>query len=764
MAAIRNRIYIGSLNDPDYYFENDSIMSANVVQNVALVGTELSIDSFTPVVMDDEANLRDVLHFRSSDGQEITDAIGETYCIDIGEGINVSPLILLEHGTPVWYYQDNTLVGKFYVKSVERVGRNQYQLNTVSAIGMLDEMEHGGGLFAGATFAEVLQHILAKGLHGDGDPVIDYTIDDELTDFPVSGWLPHDTKRNNLYQLIFANGVNIVKNMSNGNPHFTLLYYTSDTAAEVDAEQIYDQGNVAYDRPYTNVVVMEHTYTPVLTESPVTLFDNTEGVEADGTEIWFDNAPIIVSTLTPSGNLHIERDPVTLELLVSENSAVVSGNGVLTGIPYLHDVRKLNEGDSSASDEKTIRVENATLVNLINSDNLKMRLYAFYCPNNYIHKISNGIVYSDMVSVDGRVLSGGQRCGKVYRIKDPYGREEVAFLSSMNITASATNKADCEWYADYVPAGQAGLYKHVIVLNKETFEEDGGTFTVPDDASSIKVVIIGGGTGGSSGWPGENGQDTYTHIDVESTADLSAVWYGAEGGEGGNGGTGGLPGRVKVIVIENDDLQSFYSYTIGTGGEGGAHTGFIPDTADELRDALESEHPDTEYTAQEIADMIATEQSLSGWSGNPNPGTAGTASTFDSYSSADQDAYVPTGGVYEPINDEYYALTGYVGIKGGKGGARKVKSGDTFNWITDGEDVTGDDGTVWKGGSTGRMLTDVAGLPEAAGKLKAYGGNGAGAAVGIGRGFIDPETEEPFDTHINGGSDQETDWYIAEDE
>ena len=49
--AIRNRIYIGDLYDPDFYFENDGIMSANVVQNVALVGTELSIDSFTPVVI-----------------------------------------------------------------------------------------------------------------------------------------------------------------------------------------------------------------------------------------------------------------------------------------------------------------------------------------------------------------------------------------------------------------------------------------------------------------------------------------------------------------------------------------------------------------------------------------------------------------------------------------------------------------------------------------------------------------------------------------
>ena len=279
MAAIRNRIYIGSLADPDFYFENDSIISANVVQTVALVGTELSVDSFTPVVMDDEDNLHDLYRFRSSDGQEIQDGVGEIFCIDISEGTNLSPLAYLENGTPVWYYQENTLIGKFYIKSVERIARNQYQLNTVSAIGMLDEMDHGGGLFTASTFGAVLAHILAKGLHGTGDPVISYEIDDDVAALPVNGWLPHDTKRNNLYRLIFANGVNIVKNYD-GNPRFTFLYYTADSAEEIDVEAIYDQGKVSYDKPYTNVVVLEHTYTPLTTEDPVTLFDNTTGTAA----------------------------------------------------------------------------------------------------------------------------------------------------------------------------------------------------------------------------------------------------------------------------------------------------------------------------------------------------------------------------------------------------------------------------------------------------------------------------------------------------
>ena len=252
-----------------------------------------------------------------------------------------------------------------------------------------------------------------------------------------------------------------------------------------------------------------------------------------------------------------------------------------------------------------------------------------------------------------------------------------------------------------------------------------------------------------------------SYTEVESTADLAAVWYGAEGGEGGAGGSGGTPGRIKVVTLSVTPGDTF-SYALGQGGQGGAATGFIPDTVAELRAALENEDPDTEYTDAQIEAMIAQEDT--DWDGTPNAGTAGTASSFGSDSSADPEGYVPAGGFYDSINDHYYALAGYGGIHGGKGGARQVKSGTVYTWITDGEDVTGDDGTVYRGGSTGNTLTNVAGLSEASGKIRAYGGNGAGAAVGIGRDRVSPQTGLLLHPHITGGSDQETDWYIAEDE
>ena len=737
--AIRNKIYIGSLTEPSYYFENEEILEASAVQNVSLIGQELTVDSFTPTVQDQVINLIDAEIFRSSDGQIFTTAIGEIFAVDVDGEMHVSGLIELNYETAVWFYQDDTLVGKFYVDAVKRVGANAYQIEAVSAIGILSNMYHGGGLFTSTTFGDVLSHILATNIDGTGDPVIEYEIDQNVADLPVTGWLPYGTKRDNLYQLIFANGVNIIKN-SNGDPQFTFIYAPSQNSPlpNIDEEVVYLEGSMDYSRPYSKVSVMEHTFTEPTDGDSVVLFDNSGGLAVSNQEVWFDNAPVVVSTITAGTGLTL--------VSATENGAIVSGTGQLTGVPYYHSTKEVILGDSGSAEEKTISVPNCSMVNVLNSQSLLQRLYAFYCPTERIQLVKGAIQYN------------GERCGKVYQLKNVFNETVTAYMSSMTFTVSSFNKADVELYADYSPGGERP-YEDVIILTKDTYAEDGGTFTVPNGVTEIEVVIIGGGTGGTSGYPGENGDDAFSHTEMEANADLSAIWYGAEGGDGGQGGIGGSPGRVKSVVIQNPSAT--YSYTIGDGGEGGAATGFIPDTADELRAALQNEDPDTEYTTEQINAMIATEQSLSGWNGSPNPGSAGTASTFGSYSSADIDGYVPTGGIYEPINDQFFALNGNKGLRGGKGGAREVQSNGTFNWTTDGEDVTDLDGTVYLGGSTGRELTTVDGLPEA--KILAYGGNGAGAAVGIGRDIVTPQTGLHLHPHMNGASDQSTSWEVTED-
>lgn len=732
----KSKLYIGSLTNPTYMFKGDSIFSANVEQKVSLVGQNLSYDTLTINVADDYANVVDVTRFLSSDGQEIVTGAGEVYCVDVG-GFKESGLLDLPDQTPVWYYNGNDLIGKFYLDDVTREAKNQYRLECVSAIGVLDKMQHGGGLFLQSTFGEVLRHILAADLHGDGDPVIPYEIDDDVAALRVSGWLPKDTKRNNLYQLVFAYGVNIIKN-PDGNPRFTFVYSGAQTPTQITSEVIYDEGAVTYTKPYSRISVTEHTYTAVRTVEAVVLHDNTADEALNNAEIWFTQAPVIVDTLSTEGDLTI--------VSATENSVVLTGTGKLTGIPYTHTERVVNRDNTSATEEKVISISKCTMANAVNSDNLLNRLYAFYCPAGKIKEIK------------GSFVQNSERCGKAYTIKNRFGEDENVFLSQMDLTTSAITKANATFFADYVPMGQAGLYSHVDILVPtwdETYQKwvYAGTWQVPEGVTEFKVVMIGGGTGGESGYAGDNGGDAYAHTYVESNADISAIWFGAEGGDGGNGGNGGNAGRVKAFTIQNATAGDTYNYTLGQGGEGGASTGFKPDTLSELRSALENENPNITYTDEEINALIA--QEATDWNGAPNAGSAGGATTFKrsatTWSTADSDGYTPTAGVYEPINGEYYGLHGNTGIKGGKGGARKVTHGTYVNWVADGENVTDLDGKEYRGGQTGRPLTSVNGLPEA--RLTVYGGNGAGAAVGI-----DRDTH----THINGEANQSTSWRVTE--
>lgn len=730
-----NKIYVGSLTEPDYLFNDDLIISISTIQAMAIVGQELCVDTFTPTVKQDPDDMLSVYHFRSSDGEEILTGDGQIFALNVENDPSAETLTDIEDGTPVWYYHDNKLVGKFYVSSIMRLAKNKFRIDCVSFIGRLDKMMHGGGLFLSTTFGTVLAHILASGLHGSGDPVVTYEVDDDVAALPVSGWLPYATKRENLYQLIFAYGVNIVKN-PDGNPRFTFIYTAPDNPTIIGLDHLYSTGNVEYIKAYSGVNISEHTYTPLTDAESVVIFDNSTSGAVTNKEVFFDHAPIIVNTITASGSLTL--------ISATENSAVVSGIGKLSGIPYTHSTRIVSRSNRTGDTEKTIEVSECTMVSTINSENLLSRLFAFYCPEKHIKKITDSIVY------------GEERCGKAYGIVNPWGESETAFLAKMDINASSFNKADCEWYASYTPQGQQGLYTKVekiqITIDPETGEEIvEGDWTVPEGVTEFKVVMISGGTGGTSGWPGENGQDASSYVEVTQDDELQSIYFGAEGGDGGLGGDGGQPGRVLVVNVEDVEPGDVFHWEIGRGGDGGDPTGFIPDTFEELKRALQNDEPDHEYTDDQIRSMLLLEDT--DWTGSPNPGEDGTDTTFGEWSTADEEAYVPTNGYYDPIEAHYYALKGATGIRGGKGGSRQVVVAGDSRWITDGEDVVGEDGTVYHGGKTGRNMTTVEGLPEA--KVIFYGGNGAGAAVGLDR------ATHP---HMDGGSDAEALWYVLEDE
>lgn len=94
-----------------------------------------------------------------------------------------------ERNAPIVYFYDGVQTGVFYVKSIDRNGPNTYKISATSAIGLLSENQHYGGIYSGETASELLASICGT---------IPYEIKTNLADIKLYGWLPIATARDNL--------------------------------------------------------------------------------------------------------------------------------------------------------------------------------------------------------------------------------------------------------------------------------------------------------------------------------------------------------------------------------------------------------------------------------------------------------------------------------------------------------------------------------------------------------------------------------------
>lgn len=351
----------------------------------------------------------------------------------------------------------------------------------------------------------------------------------EFSDIPVFGWLPIDSRRNNLYRLLLAYGINLVKDDS-GNIKFVKMNQ-EESPYEIPDDRVYDGGTYEYDDAVNKIEITEHSFQGTNPErqeeiDPILLFD-TEGQQETDVEMFvaFDKAPIMTGTLTTTS---------TLQLLdFGVNWAKVTGSGQLWGKPYDHltkittKSRELNPGE----EEKLLTVRDACLVNVLNSSNLINRLWAYYTATE---KIKTGIIL------------GEERCGNIVTLTDPFEEKVAGYLSKMEITASSTNKADCEIIKGYSPS-EGKYYTDCVVLTNS------GTWTVPEGVTEFRAILIGGGEAGSSGEDGEDGQDG------RNTKTFPAPAHGGEPGKAGRGG------KVKQVTYSNVSEGASYSFQCGIG-------------------------------------------------------------------------------------------------------------------------------------------------------------------------------------------------------
>lgn len=615
------RILIGA--DPDnpiYVFENPEITRCTTVLSSSLSGEELAIDQFMPVVYS-AAYIR--VSFRPQNSSGLRTADNQRFVVFP----RAEFLDKLPYSTPIWYYSDGVLIGKFYSQRVIRSGKTFFDVLAVSAVGVLDGQQHYGGIYSGHTFEQVAEEIIAG--------QFPFSCADDVKNIRVSGWLPIATRRKNLHQLLFANGVALYKDDAG---EIVFRFPDTDTVKSIPDSRVFYGGQVDYQTPATRADVTEHTFVTSPADEEMLLFDNTDGETAVSAFVSFADAPVY--DLKTTGTLAIEESGV--------NYAVVSGTGTLTGKRYSHTTHILSaKTPDAAAKEKVVSVTDATLVNVANSENVLQRVLSYYSAARVIH--------SDIVLQ-------GEAAGDQVSFHNPYGDTEQAFLSTMDISSGSFLRASCELIAGYYPSGGGNNYTHSEVLTGS------GVWESPI-SGKIRVAIIGGGAGGSGGYCGESGDGYRTycensgrdgfsvyHVDKNGSETFigktprgehpNTIYHsgGQSAGAGGSAGVAGAGGKVLTVSFDVAKGQRF-SFNCGIGGIGGV--------------------------GQKYTDGVPYNVKPHSFSA-PTAGSAGTDSVFGAWSSAD--GFTQDAGFVNVITNEVYAQMGKAGTTGGTGflGAAEV--------------------------------------------------------------------------------------------
>lgn len=556
MPLLQNDFYIGSPSAPLYHYSNRSltINGTSGTLSVDPIGNELTVDTFyftikyrydadllySPRGASGYRDTNDKIYRLSATGvkqywnfipknaDKLIDSNGNTFRIFAGYEPN--NYLDVPYGVPCYWYIDGVYYAKGYLKTVDRVGKYSWKITCISGIGLLDERNHGGGIYTGQTFRTVAQSIIGNTFR--------FAIDPAVANVSIYGHLPYDTARNNLHRLLFSCGASMLKNSATVDYKIAYLDAAETT---VPASRIAMGGSVKYNLPANTVEITEHAFYQTAHDETVVVFDNTAEATADNLTVVFDQAPVY--DLQTSGTLTIIESGV--------NYAVVSGIGTITAKKYTHTqqiVRQSVRGQNEV--ERLKSVTGNELISSANSLSVARRVLSYY---------------SSAKTVKGKIHLNNEKLGSMLSTVDAFYESTTAIFGKATVRPSTFLAADVELIDGYVPGNNGNTY-----TNREFFSSD-GTWTAP--GGTIKIVLIGGGTGGQGGRNGKSGFNKIKKIDFGEQA-IEAYEF-KEAQTQSPGGVGGAPGEQgKVFVIEMSvPAGAQIAVSVGSGGNGGSSNG-----------------------------------------------------------------------------------------------------------------------------------------------------------------------------------------------
>lgn len=194
------------------YFDRSSIMEASVIHEMDLISDKLPIS---------------------------------TMSWDLNSHENIEYLFQLKQPVEAW--NDDRLIGVFYIDKSSRISKSQYRIDCQNAFGVLDSIPFSGGVYANKSASELLQEIIAN------DFEVEITAPDII--LPGGAIMP-GTKREAVRQVLFAWGACAATDGTNGIRVFQALKDSS----EIGNNRTFPGTEVVTDSIVTAVMVTAHNF------------------------------------------------------------------------------------------------------------------------------------------------------------------------------------------------------------------------------------------------------------------------------------------------------------------------------------------------------------------------------------------------------------------------------------------------------------------------------------------------------------------------
>lgn len=307
--------------------------------------------------------------------------------------------LIFQKRQPIYVYLDGILLGVFYIDTGTRESKYTYTIQANCYKGVLNDITYYGGIYNNVTAQSIIEDIFS-------DEKIILNIDDVTANTVLSGYIPICTKREALWQVLFA--CCSVCDTSRSNK-FSIFKLPTEVK-EISQEITFNDGRITSDTKVTNIKLSVHNYT--VSETVDKLYEGTLAV--GNNLIRFSDPVDTESTVTVTGGTMVQ---------LHNNYCIVNvetaGTVTIEGYKYVDNVRIESMDDPNRVQNRADKCIEVTEMKLVSNSNWEAVMENLY---NY---------YSNINKLEGTMVIDDEKLGDVIKLTTVWSGEATGNIEQL---------------------------------------------------------------------------------------------------------------------------------------------------------------------------------------------------------------------------------------------------------------------------------------------------------------------------------------------